>query len=196
MMLIRSRFATHVLLLATCIGGFSTFARAGERYMAPGASVDDYRNALMATRGIRRTPVPASTATKGLRSASHLGGKAEAVPESVTSGLSIKIYFAYNSDELTSQAKNELDKLGVALGSPEFNGARWLIEGHTDAAGTPQYNQQLSERRAISVYQYLVSQYGIAASQLTPVGKGESELYDPKHPDSALNRRVRIRPLD
>lgn len=49
-----------------------------------------------------------------------------------------------------------------------------LITGHADRIGSDQSNQKLSERRAESVKEYLVSQ-GIAASRLHTVGKGETE---------------------
>ena len=52
---------------------------------------------------------------------------------------------------------------------------KFYVEGHTDAAGSVQYNQGLSERRAASVVRYLTNK-GISADQLVPVGKGESDL--------------------
>jgi OOP family OmpA-OmpF porin len=49
-----------------------------------------------------------------------------------------------------------------------------IATGHTDSIGTAQYNQRLSERRAASVKDYLVSK-GIPASKITTIGKGESQ---------------------
>lgn len=49
-----------------------------------------------------------------------------------------------------------------------------VVEGHTDAKGSDEYNLRLSERRAKAVKQYLVSQ-GVEASRLDTVGKGEKE---------------------
>ncbi|MCK5831692.1 MAG: OmpA family protein [Methylococcales bacterium] len=65
------------------------------------------------------------------------------------------------------------------------------IQGHTDSKGSEKYNQQLSERRAKSVKQYLVT-HGIEASRLTTKGFGESSPMtsnDTKE-GRAHNRRV------
>lgn len=48
-----------------------------------------------------------------------------------------------------------------------------LIEGHTDSVGSDQYNQSLSESRAASV-QAALFERGVAATQISTVGKGES----------------------
>ncbi|SMC45060.1 OmpA family protein [Moheibacter sediminis] len=55
----------------------------------------------------------------------------------------------------------------------------YVVEGHTDAAGTPQYNQNLSMSRAKAVSDYLV-QKGVKESQMKLIGKGDTEL---KHPE-------------
>jgi len=53
------------------------------------------------------------------------------------------------------------------------------VAGHTDLCGSDEYNQALSERRAVAVYDYLTSN-GIDASRLTgPVGYGESRPLEP-----------------
>jgi OmpA-OmpF porin, OOP family len=64
------------------------------------------------------------------------------------------------------------------------------IEGHTDAAGSADYNQSLSQERALSVAQYLAAQ-GIARTRLILVGKGKTEplTHDPYEP---ANRRVQF----
>lgn len=67
------------------------------------------------------------------------------------------------------------------------------IEGHTDSVGSEDYNQGLSQRRANSVQQFLVSQ-GIAANRLTAIGKGES-FPVASNDDNAgrqMNRRVEV----
>ena len=61
------------------------------------------------------------------------------------------------------------------------------IVGHTSSEGDAQHNQQLSEERAKSAYDFLVSQ-GVEASRLKYEGKGSSEPVDPNKPE--LNRRT------
>lgn len=69
-----------------------------------------------------------------------------------------------------------------------------LVIGHTDSSGTDAYNQNLSERRAAAVKDYLVSK-DVAASRLTTDGKGESDPVEPNDTAEgrAANRRVELK---
>jgi len=67
----------------------------------------------------------------------------------------------------------------------------FVIEGHTDAKGTEAYNLDLSNRRAQSVANYLVSQ-GVSTDRLESKGLGFNQLYYPQRPEAPENRRVRI----
>lgn len=100
------------------------------------------------------------------------------------------IRFEFNSDRLTPLGKSISDDVAVALKSPELEGVRFRIEGHTDAKGGEEYNQQLSERRAAVVRDYLVQTHGIGADRIVAVGKGKKELYRPEAPLADENRRV------
>lgn len=83
------------------------------------------------------------------------------------------IEFDYDKDVIRSISYPKLDAaFDVLEAHPNY---KFYIEGHTDAAGSAEYNQKLSERRAASVVRYLVNK-GIPNSQLYPVGKGESDL--------------------
>ena len=68
------------------------------------------------------------------------------------------------------------------------------IDGHTDNTGSPKYNQALSERRAVSVGQYLNSR-GVDARRLLVVGYGEARPIASNDTEAgrAQNRRVEIR---
>lgn len=64
-----------------------------------------------------------------------------------------------------------IDRLAVALKeSPE---RKVVIEGHTDSVGSDEYNQSLSERRAMSVQSALM-QRGVSGGQISAAGKGEA----------------------
>jgi outer membrane protein OmpA-like peptidoglycan-associated protein len=102
------------------------------------------------------------------------------------------VNFNYNSAELTKDAKKELDEVIGALKDPKVKDVEVIISGHTDATGSAEYNQKLSERRALSVKSYLVQQ-GIDKKRLTAAGYGKSKLLLPEQPDNALNRRVEFR---
>ncbi len=68
-----------------------------------------------------------------------------------------------------------------------------IATGQTDSRGTDAYNQALSERRAATVKEYLVSK-GIPASKITTIGKGESQPVATNKTDEGRqkNRRVDI----
>jgi len=72
------------------------------------------------------------------------------------------------------------EKLNMAASIISNNpGQKYVVEGHTDAAGTPEYNLNLSQNRAKAVVNYLEKK-DVDIKQLTIVGKGDTEL---KHPE-------------
>ena len=69
------------------------------------------------------------------------------------------------------------------------------VLAHTDTSGSPQYNQNLSDRRATAVAAFL-SRHGVARARIASKGLGESApLYNPEanETERAANRRVEIR---
>ena len=104
----------------------------------------------------------------------------------------IVIYFDYNAAVIRSRSKPDLAELGRALLNREFSGKTFIIEGHTDARGSNEYNQLLSERRASAVKNYLVNYLDVPESNLTIIGRGETELKLPEQPNAAENRRVQV----
>ncbi|TIN20370.1 MAG: OmpA family protein [Mesorhizobium sp.] len=69
----------------------------------------------------------------------------------------------------------------------------FLIEGHTDAVGTPEANLALSDRRAESVAEALTNAFGIPPENLTTQGYGEQYLKVNTSAPNRENRRVAIR---
>ena len=102
------------------------------------------------------------------------------------------IQFAYDSDQLTAAAKQQLDQLGDALNSVELRPYGFLLVGHTDGAGSQEYNQSLSERRASATLEYLVATSRIETTRLNSAGLGEKVLLNEGDPADARNRRVEI----
>jgi OmpA-OmpF porin, OOP family len=102
------------------------------------------------------------------------------------------VYFPFDSAELTDFARNQLHALGMALQSPALTPYRYLIAGHTDAVGLPDYNRDLSIRRAHAVARHLVERYGIDPRRLFNTGWGATQLKDPRNPRSGVNRRVEV----
>ncbi len=101
------------------------------------------------------------------------------------------IYFRTNSADLLPSSRRVLDEVGQAL--LDRLDAQVEIQGHTDSSGSAGYNLQLSERRARSVFEYLVGSYpGLDRNRFTIRGYGESRpIATNETPDGkALNRRV------
>lgn len=109
--------------------------------------------------------------------------------------FAMMINFEFDSTRLLPRSYPLLDAVGEMMNLQGVENRRVIIEGHTDAVGHDEYNQTLSERRALSIKRYLVSRYKIHERRLLIVGKGESDLYDKRHPDDEKNRRVQFRPL-
>lgn len=105
------------------------------------------------------------------------------------------IFFHTASAELYESSLAELDRLAEALNRhPRL---RLEVGGHTDAVGSEQDNQLLSERRAKAVYDYLVLR-GVSAERLTYRGYGESRpVATNDTPEGrASNRRTTLTPLN
>ena len=109
-----------------------------------------------------------------------------------TYSMDFEVFFAFDSAELSPRARAELTALGRALESGELRPYRYMIAGHTDAVGNPAYNQRLSERRAESVRNFLITNFAIHPSRLISVGFGEERLRDPANPRAGINRRVEV----
>jgi outer membrane protein OmpA-like peptidoglycan-associated protein len=106
--------------------------------------------------------------------------------------IDLEITFDYNSASINTRSLSAVQALGRALTNPDLKGSTFVVAGHTDAAGSDAYNQDLSERRADSIKHYLMDNYHIAASDLVTVGYGKSKLKDPSHPLAEMNRRVQV----
>lgn len=99
------------------------------------------------------------------------------------------IQFKLDSAEILESSKIILDLAAAILSeNPEI---RVRIEGHTCNLGTAEYNLRLSQRRAESTKDYLVTR-GILATRMETVGKGESEPIAPNVNEKSrkLNRRI------
>ena len=83
------------------------------------------------------------------------------------------IYFDFDQSNITAKAAFELDKLVQIMS--KYPNLVINATSHTDSRGSASYNEKLSDSRAKTTVQYLISQ-GIDKSRVSGVGKGESEL--------------------
>ena len=106
--------------------------------------------------------------------------------------LPTDLLFDYDSATLRDAAVNSLQQLAELIQrNPNSN---FIIEGHTDSFGTPEYNAGLSTARAESVKAWLVSAAGIDPARIRTVGRGMTRLLVPggSVEQQRLNRRVEI----
>ncbi|RMG44819.1 MAG: OmpA family protein [Acidobacteria bacterium] len=101
------------------------------------------------------------------------------------------LLFDFDSAALSESALNILDEVAAVL--REFDKTAVVIQGHTDATGSEEYNQRLSERRAEAVRNQLIT-LGIDPARTVAVGYGERHPVAPNDTPEGrrLNRRVTI----
>ncbi len=110
--------------------------------------------------------------------------------------LSADVLFDFDSSELRSEGIAELDRIADLM--HEHPDTRIRIEGHTDSDGPESYNEDLSERRAQAVADYLANNRNISHDRMTVEGKGELEPIATNETSEGRqkNRRVEIHGVD
>nr|WP_299345455.1 OmpA family protein [Allomuricauda sp.] len=101
------------------------------------------------------------------------------------------VYFDTNKSDVKGTSATTLDKLAGIF--KEYPKSVILVEGHTDSAGPEDYNMRLSQQRAESVTNYLVSK-GISSGRFTTKWYGESQprATNETSEGKAKNRRVEL----
>jgi outer membrane protein OmpA-like peptidoglycan-associated protein len=113
------------------------------------------------------------------------------VGEGIAVTFASGLLYDFDSDVVRVEAAQNLRNLAASLG--KYPNTDLLIVGHTDAVGTSEYNQALSQRRATSAANYLMGQ-GVSSTRLQAVGRGETEPLAPNETEAGrqANRRVEI----
>ena len=104
--------------------------------------------------------------------------------------VSYGIYFDVNKDVVKSESYGTIKEISTVL--TENPNVKIKIVGHTDSDGDDKSNLDLSKRRAASVRNVLVKEFGIDAARIETDGKGEGEpvAKNDSGVNKALNRRV------
>jgi len=131
--------------------------------------------------------------------ATQLSGKADQLQNTVANLDNYKplvdtdVHFAFNSDRLTTKAKQALDELAASV----QNAQHYIItvEGGADSVGSKDYNYDLSQRRADAVIQYLAQKANIPAHKIFVIGLGKDHpvAANDSSAGRAKNRRVEVR---
>lgn len=102
------------------------------------------------------------------------------------------ILFDTDKDQMRADSAPQLQEIAAVL--KRSAQLKVLVVGHTDSQGALAYNQDLSQRRAHSIVQALITQYGIDGARMTPLGVGMAAPVATNRSDAgrAKNRRVEL----
>lgn len=157
------------------------------------------QRARQAERSQREARASQSVAEAAIEEANRLADELNAMEgeleaERTERGLVLTlgdVLFDTDGDQLKAGAEVSIDRLASFLNeNPE---RRLMIEGHTDARGSEEYNRDLSARRADAVTEALVEQ-GISSDRIRAVGLGEAFPVASNDTSAGMqqNRRVEI----
>ncbi|WP_210528261.1 OmpA family protein [Rubellimicrobium arenae] len=170
----------------------------------------DASDQQLAGRGSDRSRHPATAGAEGLAqpagsdalgtTVTAAANPSMATPGTVVFGqldeslqVNVRVTFAFDSAVLAEDQLPKLDQLCHVMKDSGINLFR--IVGHTDAAGSAEYNEKLSLLRAEEVRRYFIGQCGMTADRLEAVGLGERFLFEPSDPRAGANRRVEFQAL-
>ena len=111
-----------------------------------------------------------SSKADSVKKGSSLFAKAKETASDKLISVGDRVYFGYDSAELSNEAKQMLDKQSRFLrANPDLS---FTIEGHCDERGTREYNLALGEKRAQSVKNYLIN-LGISSDRVSTISYGK-----------------------
>jgi outer membrane protein OmpA-like peptidoglycan-associated protein len=143
----------------------------------------------------QQVAVVGDSANKANTGVNTLGGRVNALDDYETKG-SATVYFAVKSTKLTEKAKQELDALIQSV--KDDKGFMIEVAGFADSTGNVEMNQELSQKRAQAVVQYLQEVGNVPLRRiLAPAGLGTSHSVADNHTREGRqqNRRVEVRVL-
>jgi peptidoglycan-associated lipoprotein len=114
-----------------------------------------------------------------------------AVPGSLaefTQSVGDRVFFAYDSYELTTPAQATLERQATWLKT--YPGVTIVVEGHCDERGTREYNLALGERRAAAVANYLVA-LGVDPNRIQTISYGKERPAVDGHDETAWSQNRR-----
>lgn len=119
------------------------------------------------------------------------GAEITRVGEGIKVTFDSGLLFDVDSYELRPTTKEDLREMASTL--KKYEDTNIVIEGHTDATGSEEYNQELSEKRAASVADYLEN-LGVEDGRLTVTGYGEEQAIASNETAAGRqeNRRVEV----
>jgi outer membrane protein OmpA-like peptidoglycan-associated protein len=119
------------------------------------------------------------------------GAVVQRVGEGIQVTFASGLLYDFDSSTIRDEAARNLRSLAESLG--QYANTELLIVGHTDAAGSEVYNQNLSGRRAQAAVDYLASR-GVSAGRMHGSGRGELEPLATNETEAGrqANRRIEV----
>jgi outer membrane protein OmpA-like peptidoglycan-associated protein len=106
--------------------------------------------------------------------------------------LNLDITFNPDSPVIRPDSYRTLGRVADALADPRLSSFGFLIVGHTDSSGRREENLTLSQRRADSFRDVLVTTFKISSKRIQSIGLGEEQLLDADRPKAPVNQQVQI----
>ncbi len=107
--------------------------------------------------------------------------------------VNLQINFGFDSAALAEDEKPKMQKICEAMKKSDVQVFR--IVGHTDTAGSDEYNERLSVLRANEVVRFLTEECGIDAARLEALGMGERFPFNTENTRADENRRVEFQAI-
>ena len=135
------------------------------------------------------------------RAVDRIKAKADAVPlkrPPLTTELrklpqfTVGIRFDPDTSIVRPESYQSLGRIADALLRQSLLPYGFLIVGHTESTGKRDYNLTLSQKRADSIRDVLVTTFKISPKRLQAIGLGEEQLLDPAQPAAAINQQFQI----
>lgn len=161
----------------------SAAASVGEVY----GVIEDTQTAASETETTTTATTVTTAAAEGPIALPRLG---EIVRFSSQDQVGVAIQFDLNSATIRPESIPQLQQICVFLNANATRGLN--LVGHTDTSGPAEYNLQLSNARANSVRNFLVTECGVGEQRLYSVGFGETLPLDFVAPTDPRNRRVEL----
>lgn len=106
--------------------------------------------------------------------------------------VDVDIQFNPDSPVIRPESYRMVARVADALTSPELTPFVFLVVGRLDANGKRDINLALSQRRAESIRDALVTTFKVSAKRVLAVGLGEEQLVDANNPKAAVNQQAQI----
>lgn len=106
--------------------------------------------------------------------------------------LMVEVQFDPDSPIIRPPSYQTIGRIADALYDPSLLPYTFLVVGHTDATGRREASLALSQRRADSIRDVLVTTFKISPKRIKAIGLGEEQLQDSAHPTAAINQQIQV----